>query len=141
MVAALPIIMAYAAPPTNDNYANATVVPATLPYNNTQSALESTFETVGGEPRPCYPVASTVWYSFTPNQAGVVKINTAGSTYDTVAAIYTGSSLNGLTPLACNDDTGGGLTSAVQFSATSGTRYSIQIGTGDSSPGNLSSSI
>ena len=45
-------------------------------------------------------VASTIWYSFTPNQSGIVKINTAGSTYDTVAAVYTGSSLNALTPVA-----------------------------------------
>jgi len=100
-------------PASNDDFASATSVPQLLPYSNTQSAAQATLE--ASEPQPCSVVASTVWYSFTPNQSGVVKINTAGSTYDTVAAVYTGSSLNGLTPLACNDDTGGGLTSAVQF--------------------------
>src|SRR5437870_1117370 len=139
MAAALPVIMAYAAPPANDNFANATIV-SSLPYNPpTQSVLESTVETAGGEPMPScsVPVQSTVWYAFTPSQSGVVKINTVGSTYDTVAAIFTGNSLNFLTQVACNDDTAGLLTSAVQFPATSGTTYHIQIGSVDSVPGNL----
>src|SRR5206468_10555714 len=109
MVAALPVILAYAAPPANDNFANATIV-SSLPYNPlTQSVLESTVETAGGEPMPScsVPVQSTVWYAFTPNQTGVVKINTVGSTYDTVAAVFTGNSLNTLPELACNDDVGG----------------------------------
>src|SRR5437870_4007545 len=143
MAAALPVIMAYAAPPANDNFANATIV-SSLPYNPpTQSVLESTVETAGGEPMPScsVPVQSTVWYAFTPSQSGVVKINTVGSTYDTVAAIFTGNSLNFLTQVACNDDTAGLLTSAVQFPATSGTTYLIQIGSVDSVPGNLSLSM
>src|SRR5439155_16031152 len=140
MAAALPVIMAYAAPPANDNFASATVV-SSLPYNPlTQSVLESTGETAGGEPMPScsVPVQSTVWYAFTPNQTGVVKINTVGSTYDTVAAVFTGNSLNALTEIACNDDTAGSLTSAVQFTANSSTTYHIQIGSVDSVPGNLS---
>ncbi len=141
MAAALPIVLAYATPPANDNFADAIVI-SSLPYNvNAQSVSDSTFETVGGEPQPCYPVASTVWYSFTPNQAGVVNINTAGSTYDTVAAVYTGTSLNGLTQVACNDDTGPLLTSAVQFSATSGETYWIQIGSVDVPPADLTLNI
>src|SRR5439155_17723462 len=141
MAAALPVIMAYAAPPGNDNFANATIV-SSLPYNPpTQSVLESTVETASGEPMPScsVPVQSTVWYAFTPNQTGVVKINTVGSTYDTVAAVFTGNSLNTLTELACNDDVGGGepFPSAVQFAADPGTTYHIQIGSIDAPPGDL----
>ena len=78
-----------------------------------------------------------MWYSFTPNQSGVVKINTAGSTYDTVAAVYKGSALNALTPEACNDDVGLVQTSAVQFTVDSGITYHIQIGSVDATPGDL----
>src|SRR2546427_11431261 len=99
MAAALPVILAYAAPPSNDNFASATVV-SSLPFSPpTQSVLESTVETAGGEPMPScsVPVQSTVWYAFTPSQSGVVQINTVGPPDDTVAAIFTRSSLNFLT--------------------------------------------
>jgi len=137
MVAALPVIIASAAAPANDNFVGAIVVPKTLSYNNTQSVLESTFQTVDGEPQPsCAVVAHTVWYSFTPNQSDMLKIDTAGSGYDTVLAVYTGGSLGGLTSVGCNDETGAGQTSALQFQTTSGTTYQIQIGSVDSVPAN-----
>ncbi len=135
MVAALPILIASAAPPTNDDFVNATVVPNPLPYNNAQSVAESTFETVAGEPQPsCAVVANTVWYRFTPNQNGILKIDTAGSGYDTVLAVYTEGSLGTLIPVGCNDETGAGQQSALQFQANSGTTYQIQIGSVDSVP-------
>src|SRR3990170_5987199 len=75
--------------------------------------------------------AGSVWYSFTPNQNGVVKIKTVGSTYDTAVAAYTGAAVNALTLIDCNDDTGTALTSGLQFSVDSGTTYRIQIGSLD----------
>ena len=59
---------AQAAPPGNDEFANATVVdPSSLPFgdavDNTQATLES------GEPQYCSGAPRTVWYSITPPRA------------------------------------------------------------------------
>ncbi|MFL6229161.1 MAG: hypothetical protein ACJ741_10310, partial [Pyrinomonadaceae bacterium] len=58
---------------------------------------------------------------------GIVTISTAGSDYDTLLAIYTGSSVTGLTSLGKDDDGGSNHTSIVGFNATAGTVYKIAV--------------
>ncbi|TMB93419.1 MAG: peptidase S8, partial [Chloroflexi bacterium] len=135
-VLALRAVTAEAAAPSNDNFATPTSVPAVLPYANTQSAVEATLE--AGEPKPCGIFAATVWYSFAPTSSGTVQVSTAGSSYDTVLAVYTGNSFASLNMIDCNDDTGSSLQSAVQFSAVAGTTYRIQAGSVDAVAGDLS---
>ncbi|MEY2878451.1 MAG: hypothetical protein RLZZ15_831, partial [Verrucomicrobiota bacterium] len=56
------------------------------------------------------------------------SINTIGSRFDTVLAVYTGATVNTLTKIAEDDDRGGNLTSIVSFAATGGTTYFIAVG-------------
>lgn len=80
------------------------------------------------------PVGSTVWYSIV-GTGGPVTVDTAGSDYDTVIAVYTSDGAGGFTPVpdACVDDPpvqpiGRTLQAAVTWNTVAGTVYYIQIG-------------
>lgn len=80
------------------------------------------------------PVGFTVWYKVV-GTGGSITVDTAGSDYDTVAAVYTADGSGGFTPVpdACVDDVptipvGRTLQSAVTWSTVAGTTYYIQIG-------------
>ena len=122
--------MAHAAPPTNDDFADAIAVTEPLPYTDTQDTSEATFEE--GEPTladlGCGFVGATVWYSFTPSVDTIVAADTVGSDFDTILAVWQGSDLGSLTLVGCADDTRGGLQSSVPFFAEAGVEYRIQVG-------------
>jgi hypothetical protein len=46
----------------------------------------------------------SVWWSFQPPSDGVLNLNTIGSSFDTVLAMYTGDTVATTTPVAANDD-------------------------------------
>ena len=77
----------------------------------------------------------SVWLSWQPPPpAGVATIDTAGSSFDTLLAVYTGDSFSKLTPVASNDDvnncddpTDGFHTSRVRFNAQPGKVYHIAV--------------
>jgi hypothetical protein len=73
----------------------------------------------------------SVWYSWQAPASGAAQITTAGSTFDTVLAVYTGTAVNALagTLIGKNDDLDPGvvLSSNVQFTATAGTTYRIAV--------------
>ncbi|MBC8003064.1 MAG: hypothetical protein H7X97_10805, partial [Opitutaceae bacterium] len=69
----------------------------------------------------------SVWYSWTAPASGVAVFSTEGSAFDTVIAIYTGTAINNLVPVASDDDSGGFGTSIVRFNATLGQTYLIAI--------------
>jgi hypothetical protein len=58
---------------------------------------------------------------------GIAAFNTAGSTFDTLLAVYTGSDLESLTTVIRDEDQGGFLTSGAQFNAIAGTEYQIAV--------------
>ncbi len=120
--------------PSNNCFSTA-IAMTTKPYTNTQSTSGATLET--SEPRPCGSIGATVWYTYTPSVTGTITLTTSGSSYDTVLAAYTGSSLTSLTNVACNDDTGGTLQSQISFTATAGVTYRIQAGGYNSATGTL----
>lgn len=70
---------------------------------------------------------ASVWFTWTAPSSGTVRMNTLGSGFDTMLAAYSGSALDSLTLLAANDDSGGGLTSAISFAVTTGATYRIAI--------------
>ena len=91
-----------------------------------------TFEEPGGIFE--VPVAHTVWYRIV-GTGGPVTVDTAGSDFDTVIAVYTSTGAGGFTPVpdACVDDVpleplGRTLQSAVTFDTVAGTTYYVQIG-------------
>jgi Subtilase family/Domain of unknown function DUF11 len=70
----------------------------------------------------------SVWATWTAPASGLMTFDTHGSTFDTLLAVYTGSSVSALTQVAANDDDGsGGGASGVSFAAVSGTTYKIAI--------------
>jgi thermitase len=97
--------------------------------SNSAAALQA------GEPRPCGSIDRTVWYRIVPSTSGALTASTAGSGFDTVLAVYRGSSITGLAGLACNDDYNGGLQSQVQVQVTAGQTYYVQLGGYGSSRG------
>jgi hypothetical protein len=124
---------AAANPPGNDDFDAATEIPA-LPFT---AAIDTTGATrAADDPPGCErlgrPVEATVWFSFTPSHEVRVHLNTSGSAYDTVLAVYTGSR-GALTELRCNDDftaphhADEGL-SRFSFTALAGVTYSVMVG-------------
>jgi hypothetical protein len=111
-----------------------------LPVNNNTFACANALNTTatgsnvgytgeGGEPVPaCGSIAPTnsAWWNWTAPGTGSFTIDTFGSSFDTVLGVYTGSAVNGLAAVGCNDDSGG-VQSSVTFSATAGTVYRVQV--------------
>lgn len=126
-------------PPANDNFAAATDI-SHLRFSAGANTTGATIEK--GEPVPscadASPVGNTVWYRFVPQSTSLLVANTFSSDFDTVLAVYTGSSLDALTGvmLGCSNDF---LTveSQTVFLATAGTAYYIQIGGVGGEVGNL----
>ena len=80
------------------------------------------------------PVGFTVWYRIV-GTGGSITVDTAGSDYDTVAAVYTSNGSGGFTPVpnACVDDVptvpvGRTLQAAVTWPTVAGTTYYVKIG-------------
>jgi hypothetical protein len=114
-----------AGPPPNDNFANRTVIPgweALLWDWNIGATKEP------GEPNHAGASGgASVWWTWTAPASGAVSLTTDGSSFDTLLAVYTGSSLPALSLVASNDDSGGSYTSALTWNALAGVSYQIAI--------------
>lgn len=77
----------------------------------------------------------SVWWHWTAPADGQVTLNTHGSSFDTLLAVYNGASMDMLSPVAGNDDDGTvGGSSSVTFAVQSGITYRIAVdGKGGSS--------
>jgi Bacterial Ig domain len=69
----------------------------------------------------------SIWYRWKPTSTGWITISTAGSRFDTLLAVYTGSSVSSLSLVAQNDDASSTYTSRVQFKARAWTTYWIAV--------------
>jgi hypothetical protein len=112
--------------PENDHFADAT------PLTGVSDSVGGT--TVGASTEPGEPAhagqsgGSSVWYRWDAPATGSVRIRTAGSSFDTLLAVYTGGAVDALTPVAANDDVGGGVpTSEATFGAEAGTTYRVAV--------------
>jgi kumamolisin len=70
---------------------------------------------------------ASIWYSWTAPASGPATFDTFQSSFDTLLAVYTGNSVEGLNFVASNDDANGTLQSRVTFTATAGVTYQIAI--------------
>ena len=68
----------------------------------------------------------SVWWRWVAPGDGPVAVNTTGSSFDTLLAVYTGNSVGALSAVAANDDSGG-TTSTLTFNAVTGTEYWIAV--------------
>ena len=110
-------------PPANDNFDNATVIPA-LPFDDTVDTVASSIEP--GEPTASCAFngsSSTVWYAFTSPITGSVSASSPIISFTPVVAAYTGNSLASLTEVGCRQY-GNLLTLHVE----TGTTYYFQAG-------------
>jgi len=116
------------AAPANDHFANATVL--TGPTNYVVSANAGATEE-GGEPNHGGAGSNSVWWTWQAPFTGSVGFSTAGSTFDTLLAVYTGDSLSNLEIVTDNDDDlmgGFGIvTSSLVFRALAGEIYRIAV--------------
>ncbi len=122
-------VNAAATPPSNDNFANAWTL-----TGNAGTALGSSSGATRETSEPTHLSGSgiagtaSVWFRWTPTTSGTAIIDTVGSLFDTVLAVYTGSTLSGLTRQGEDDQSGGLNTSRVKLSVTAGTTYYIAVG-------------
>ncbi|MBK8027336.1 MAG: S8 family serine peptidase [Chloroflexi bacterium] len=114
------------APPANDQWAGAYTVGG-LPYTMSQAYIR--YATMTGDPTTCAS-QDVVWYRYWSNsgQPRQIIVDTEGSTYDTVLGVYTSPGAPTPTLIACDDDSGAGTTSRVEFTASVGTFYYIAVG-------------
>ncbi len=94
-------------------------VPASLPFDTTGVEDDAT------QPRPCGGIGATIWFAYTADEDGALLVDTHGSGFDTVVAVYDSALPDAA--LACNDD-GTGRWSDLVFEAAAGRTYLIQAG-------------
>jgi hypothetical protein len=116
---------AFAQPPSNDDFDNATVI-SSLPFSDTVNNEEAT--SAADDPS-CFGEGQTVWYRFTPDEDVTINANTIGSEVDTSLSVHTGSR-GSLNTLQCSS---GSLT----FEATAGETYFFMIGSLDNFVGEI----
>ncbi|HEX4525421.1 MAG TPA: hypothetical protein VH108_01610, partial [Gaiellaceae bacterium] len=117
-----------ASAPTNDDLVNATVLAPSSGGSLTSDNTGATKET--GEPDHAGdPGGASIWFDWTPSSSGPVSIDTTGSAFDTLLAVYTGASYaTPLTLVASNDDFGDSSgPSRVCFDATASTTYHVAV--------------
>src|SRR5207245_1300342 len=85
--------------------------------------------TQDGEPIPCGVIGgSSKWLGFKVTTDGTLRIDTIGSSIDTVLAVYYGSSLIDLHYVTCdNNGAPDGIRSVVLFPALEGTNYFVAV--------------
>ena len=119
---------------SNDNLAHP------QPINDvTDLPFDTTSATQDG-PHHCM-YSPNIWFCYTATCTGEVRASLAGSSFDTMLAVYDGCkcypTFNDL--IECNDDTANSYQSAVTFAAVAGSRYLIEVGgyANDKGPGLL----
>lgn len=111
--------------PDNDDFAVAEVLQGTSGTTTASNAL-ATKE--AGEPdHTGHSGGTSIWYSWTASATGQVDLDTCGSSFDTMLAVYTGTAVGALTEVAANDDGSCGYQSSLSFAATAGTTYRIVV--------------
>lgn len=134
VLAGLLVSTAAVAQPANDNFAAAIVLSGTS-FNTTGSNVNATREV--GEPLHAgNSTPATVWWRWTAAANSDVIIDTIGSNFDTILAVYAGSAVNALTQVAVNDDASG-LQSRVNFVASAGQTYQIVVAGFSTATGNI----
>jgi hypothetical protein len=136
-----------AAPPPNDNCANAQTIPASGPFPYLTAVVNISAATTNGDPPllSCSDfVANSVWYTFTPSATAVYTISTcadaptATTVRDTVMAIFTSSAgcpgatneiMGGCMSQGCADDScgPGGTQAALTTMLLADTKYYIVV--------------
>ena len=119
------------APPPNDHFANGFRIPdagGTATGNNTFATFEAPGEPVHAG---VTDATNSVWWYWSPTNTGMVLVDTLGTAFNNVVAVYFGSNVSNLVQLAASDDTQSPVGLRRQpylyFSATNGSTYHIVV--------------
>ncbi len=115
-----------ASPPLNDNFADALDLPSaggTVLWTNRFATIEPLEPKHASTPS----AAASVWWNWVPAADARTIVDLAGSSFDTLVAVYTNSSLTSLKEVASADDAGNQKQGHVLFDAKAGTKYHIAV--------------
>jgi hypothetical protein len=117
------ITPALAAPPTNDNFADAEPI-TSLPFSATVDNSEATAET--GELTFCSTLSfRSVWYSFTPTQYMALRVSLSGPPAGFVDIfLASGPGISDMTSLGCANSNNGG---SINFQVEVGHTYYLRV--------------
>jgi hypothetical protein len=111
--------------PAGDNFADRVLLVQT---NGISSGNNFRATQEAGEPNHAgKPGGHSVWYKWIAPTNGIARFRTVGSTFDTLLAVYQGSSFSNLVVIGSDEDRGGYFTSDVRFNAYAGVEYQIAI--------------
>jgi hypothetical protein len=120
--------------PNNDNFFCRQIIGTGKTQGSNLNASKELFESdhaanAGGR---------SVWFSWTSPDAGQVTVDTIGSSFDTLLAVYTNDSLEMLHQVASDHDGFSNRTSRVSFNAAANTEYQIAVDGFNGDSGNIS---
>ena len=125
---------------------NSCATPVTVAAGGTYTTSTCAATTDGATTGSCVAnMTKDVWYRYTPTFNGTLLLDTCGSSFDTMLAVYPGASCPGtqVSAIACNDDAGGngpcasGFTSYLSVDVTAGQSYMIRAGGYSNDSGDL----
>lgn len=111
--------------PVNDQWSGASLITAggtTVTGSNvyaTREPNEPIHTGTGGD--------RSIWWSWRATENSAVTVTTAGSSFDTVLAVYTGANLDELRSVGENDDIGTNSFSQATFNAVAGMTYYLAV--------------
>lgn len=113
-------------PPTNDNFVAASKIPnaggLALALNKFASIEPGETNHVGVP-----SAAASLWWNWSASATGPVLVDTTGSSFDTLLAVYTGTNVVSLTQVAAVDDVPNSLAGYLFFNATAANTYRIVV--------------
>ncbi len=134
------VVLNVSPPPANDACADAIDL-TSFPFTTTLEtglATSATDDPIAGcvvTPNP--KATKSVWFRITSPLAGTITLSTAGSSYDTVLAAFTGVCGN-VAAVGCNDDgDGAGLAAVLRLPVAADTPYLVAVTDFASSGGTL----
>lgn len=114
-----------AAAPANDIFANRITLSGD---NGSTSGVSLLAGKEAGESNHANNIGgSSIWWRWTAPSAGQVSLNTTGSSFETLLAVYTGSSVDALSQKVANDNNGNLEVSSLLFQAVVGMQYQFAI--------------
>lgn len=119
----------------NDSFASRVTITnlqATIGGSNLKATAEPNEPLHAGKPG-----GKSLWWSWTAAQAGSVTVDTLESDFDTLLAVYTGTSVSALTLVGSNDDANAMLGSVVTFQAAANQTYLIAVDGFNGASGNV----
>lgn len=125
------------AAPSNDAFANA-IAMAGLPADRSGDTNIGATKQLGEPAHAGNGGGASVWYSWTAAADGMVSIDTFGSDFNTLLAVYTGAPVGSLTLIDSDDQASAGSDqSKVKITVVSGTTYMIAVDGFEGATGNV----